>query len=78
MATNHNITATGRKDEGKGASRRLRRSGHVPAIVYGGHAEPQSVQVEHNHLWLISQNDVVLLRHPRPERRRQGPEGPAA
>jgi len=57
MATNHNITATGRKDEGKGASRRLRRSGHVPAIVYGGHAEPQSVQVEHNHLWLISQNE---------------------
>ncbi len=57
MATNHNITATGRKDEGKGASRRLRRSGHVPAIVYGAHQEPQSVQVEHNHLWLASQNE---------------------
>ena len=57
MATNHNITATGRKDEGKGASRRLRRSGHVPAIVYGGHAEPQSVQIEHNHLWIASQNE---------------------
>ncbi|MDZ4047730.1 MAG: 50S ribosomal protein L25/general stress protein Ctc [Pseudoxanthomonas sp.] len=57
MATNHNITATGRKDEGKGASRRLRRSGHVPAIVYGGHAEPQSVQIEHNHLWVASQNE---------------------
>src|SRR5688572_19123324 len=57
MATNHNITATGRKDEGKGASRRLRRSGQVPAIVYGAHQEPQSVQVEHNHLWLISQNE---------------------
>ena len=57
MATNHNITATGRKDEGKGASRRLRRSGQVPAIVYGAHHEPQSVQVEHNHLWLASQNE---------------------
>ena len=57
MATNHNISATGRKDEGKGASRRLRRSGQVPAIVYGAHQEPQSVQVEHNHLWLASQNE---------------------
>jgi large subunit ribosomal protein L25 len=57
MATNHNITATSRKDEGKGASRRLRRSGQVPAIVYGGHAEPQSIQIEHNHLWLTSQNE---------------------
>jgi large subunit ribosomal protein L25 len=57
MATNHNITATGRKVEGKGASRRLRHSGQVPAIVYGAHQEPQSVQVEHNHLWLASQNE---------------------
>jgi len=57
MATNHNLTATGRKDEGKGASRRLRRSGHVPAIVYGGHADPQSIQIEHNHLWIASQNE---------------------
>ena len=57
MATNHNLTATGRKDEGKGASRRLRRSGHVPAIVYGGHKDPMSVQIEHNHLWIASQNE---------------------
>src|SRR5690606_1434818 len=57
MATNHNLTATGRKDEGKGASRRLRRSGHVPAIVYGGHKDPMSVQIEHNHLWIVSQNE---------------------
>ncbi|MAL04085.1 MAG: 50S ribosomal protein L25/general stress protein Ctc [Arenimonas sp.] len=57
MATNHNLTATGRKDEGKGASRRLRRSGHVPAIVYGGHKDPMSIQIEHNHLWIASQNE---------------------
>ncbi|MBW8369309.1 MAG: 50S ribosomal protein L25/general stress protein Ctc [Arenimonas sp.] len=57
MATIHNITATSRKVEGKGASRRLRHSGQVPAIVYGAHQEPQSVQVEHNHLWVASQNE---------------------
>ena len=56
MAT-HNITATSRNVEGKGASRRLRRSGQVPAIVYGAKAEPQNVQLEHNALWLASQNE---------------------
>jgi len=57
MATVHNITASSRKDEGKGASRRLRLSGHVPAIVYGAKQEPQSIQFEHNHLWMASQNE---------------------
>ena len=56
MAT-HNITATSRKVEGKGASRRLRHSGQVPAIVYGAKASPETVQIEHNHLWLASQNE---------------------
>jgi large subunit ribosomal protein L25 len=57
MATIHNITASGRKDEGKGASRRLRRSGNVPAIVYGAGADPQSIQFEHTSLWLATQNE---------------------
>lgn len=56
MAT-HNITATSRKVEGKGASRRLRHSGQVPAIVYGAKAAPENVQLEHNQLWLASQNE---------------------
>ena len=53
----HNISATSRAVEGKGASRRLRRSGQVPAIVYGAKAEPENVQLEHNALWLASQNE---------------------
>jgi large subunit ribosomal protein L25 len=57
MATVHNITASSRKDEGKGASRRLRLSGYVPAIVYGAKQEPQCIQFEHNHLWMASQNE---------------------
>ena len=57
MATTHNITAISRKVEGKGASRRLRTSGHAPAIVYGGKDAPQPVQIEHNHLWLATQNE---------------------
>ena len=57
MATEHKISATGRKDEGKGASRRLRHAGQVPAIVYGGGSEPQNIQLEHERTWLVSQNE---------------------
>jgi large subunit ribosomal protein L25 len=53
----HKITATSRKDEGKGASRRLRHAGQVPAIVYGGHADPVSIQLEHERTWLVSQQE---------------------
>ncbi len=57
MSTDHTIKATGRKDEGKGASRRLRHAGQIPAIVYGGHADPVSIQLEHEKTWLVSQNE---------------------
>ena len=57
MATQHVIQATARKDEGKGASRRLRRAGQLPAVVYGAHAEPQSIQMLHNTALLASQHE---------------------
>ncbi|MEJ1096849.1 MULTISPECIES: 50S ribosomal protein L25/general stress protein Ctc [unclassified Pseudoxanthomonas] len=57
MATTHEIKVQRREDEGKGASRRLRHAGHVPAIVYGGDLKPVSIQLNHNEVWLASQND---------------------
>lgn len=57
MATEHTLTATGRSDAGKGASRRLRLAGHIPAVVYGGDADAQSIQLEHEPVWLASQHD---------------------
>ena len=57
MANQHTIQATSRKDEGKGASRRLRRAGQVPAVVYGGKTAPASIQVEHEKTWIASQNE---------------------
>ena len=57
MSTEHKLTASGRKDEGKGASRRLRHAGQIPAIIYGGHADPQSIQLEHEKTWVASQNE---------------------
>lgn len=57
MAKSHKIDVQRREDEGKGASRRLRHAGQVPAIVYGGDLEPVSIQLNHNDVWLASQND---------------------
>jgi len=53
----HIIKATGRNVEGKGASRRLRRAASIPAIIYGGKAAPQPVQLDHEKIWLASQNE---------------------
>src|SRR5690606_38622268 len=57
MASEHKIAAFGREDAGKGASRRLRRAGRIPAIVYGGHAEPASIELDHEKTWQASQNE---------------------
>ncbi|HWG11363.1 MAG TPA: 50S ribosomal protein L25/general stress protein Ctc [Rhodanobacteraceae bacterium] len=57
MAKIHEIAAQGRTDQGKGASRRLRRAGHVPAIVYGAGEAPQNIQFEHNTLALAARNE---------------------
>ncbi|GAA4339241.1 50S ribosomal protein L25/general stress protein Ctc [Pigmentiphaga soli] len=45
------FTATTRSVQGTGASRRLRRAGRVPAIVYGGNAEPLSIELDHNEIF---------------------------
>ncbi|MEN8218323.1 MAG: 50S ribosomal protein L25/general stress protein Ctc [Pseudomonadota bacterium] len=44
------ITAQRRTDVGKGASRRLRHAGYVPAIIYGSGKEPVSLTLPHNEL----------------------------
>ena len=51
MKQNYVVNAEPRVDQGKGASRRLRRTGRLPAIVYGGQKAPQSISVDHNELW---------------------------
>lgn len=45
-----NINAESRSDVGKGASRRLRRDGKVPGIIYGSGKDPVSITTDHNKL----------------------------
>ncbi|MFP4207257.1 MAG: 50S ribosomal protein L25/general stress protein Ctc [Wenzhouxiangella sp.] len=50
MSKNFEIAAELRADVGKGASRRLRRTGKVPAVLYGAERDPVSLTVDHNFL----------------------------
>jgi large subunit ribosomal protein L25 len=46
MSDTTSIIAEIREDVGKGASRRLRREGKIPAVVYGGHKEPVTLSLQ--------------------------------
>ncbi|WP_426267939.1 50S ribosomal protein L25/general stress protein Ctc [Sphingomonas sp. LHG3443-2] len=46
MSEQLTLTAETRDRAGKGASRELRNSGRVPAVVYGANQEPLSIHVE--------------------------------
>ncbi|MFC1684851.1 50S ribosomal protein L25/general stress protein Ctc [Pseudomonadota bacterium] len=50
MSISFEVQAETRDDMGKGASRRLRRAGQVPAIIYGAHKEPTMITLAHNEL----------------------------
>jgi large subunit ribosomal protein L25 len=40
-----------RAKQGTGASRRLRNTGRTPGIVFGGNAQPATIELDHNALW---------------------------
>lgn len=46
------LNAQKRTLQGSGASRRLRRAGKVPGIIYGGESAPVAIEVDHNELLL--------------------------
>ncbi len=54
--TTNNLTVSVRTETGKGASRRARRDGKVPAVLYGHGADPQ-------HLLLSAHDFAAVLRH---------------
>ena len=48
MAEEFDLVAEHREDQGKGASRRLRHKGKVPAIIYGAGRPPRSLAFDQN------------------------------
>ncbi len=66
MSDQLNLTAEARDRAGKGASRALRRDGRVPAVIYGGKEEPQTIHVEEKALTRLLHtghfaNSIVMI-----------------
>jgi large subunit ribosomal protein L25 len=57
MKISFELSAEFRDDQGKGASRRLRRTGRVPAILYGGHRDPRALTLSHEKLMTLVENE---------------------
>ena len=57
MVKEFDLIAEPREDQGKGASRRLRHQGKVPAIIYGAGRPPRSLTFDHNKVIRELQNE---------------------
>jgi large subunit ribosomal protein L25 len=57
MRIGFELNAEPRDDQGKGASRRLRHSGKVPAILYGGKGEARNLSLEQHKLMALIINE---------------------
>ncbi len=55
---NIEFTAFGRNSEGRGASRRMRRAGKAPGIVYGSTVAPTPIELDHNALFHALRNEA--------------------
>jgi len=52
------VIATKRVEQGTGASRRLRRAGSVPGIIYGGDKAPEAITLSHKDLYHAMQQET--------------------
>jgi large subunit ribosomal protein L25 len=53
------FVAESRGHSGKSAARRARRAGNVPAVIYGGHSEPQMLVLNHNEVIKHLEHEAV-------------------
>ena len=58
MSDTNTIIAELREDVGKGASRRLRRQGKVPAVIYGGQRDPVALTLDQKALLHACENEA--------------------
>jgi large subunit ribosomal protein L25 len=52
------ISATPRTIQGTGASRRLRRTGRIPAVIYGGGKDAAAIELDHKEVFYQLKNEA--------------------
>ena len=57
MTDSNILNAEIREDVGKGASRRLRHQGKIPAVIYGGKKDPATLTLDHDILMHAASNE---------------------
>ena len=62
MSTQFKLNAVARDQHGKGASRRLRHTNLVPAIIYGGHEAPQSISIAFKDLVKVLESEAFYAQ----------------
>lgn len=62
MSVKIELVAEHRTDLGKGASRRLRKSGLIPAIIYGADSEPTAITLEHDMFLHSLENEAIYTQ----------------
>lgn len=60
MSDTFTLSAVLRTEQGKGASRRLRKQELVPAIIYGGEGEPVAISLKSNELRKDLENEAFF------------------
>jgi len=61
MADNNTMAAEARSNFGKGAARKLRQAGKVPAVIYGHGEEPTHVSLPAHEMMLVARRANALL-----------------
>jgi large subunit ribosomal protein L25 len=59
MSNVFEFVAESRGQSGKSAAKRSRRVGNVPAVIYGGHKEPQMLVLSHNEVIKHLEHEAV-------------------
>jgi len=62
MSESFSLEAELRVDQGKGASRRLRKINKMPAVVYGAGKDPVSIMVAHNVMLLSLEHEAFYTQ----------------
>ncbi len=59
MSNVFEFVAQARGQSGKNAARNVRRQGNVPAVIYGGHQDPQMLVLNHNEVIKHLEHEAV-------------------